>query len=126
MSDFSYEDKKVVVTGGASFIGSHLVEELVKKGSKVKVVDNLSSGKLSNLSKVKRSIELLVGDLRDQAIGRLFDPFGINIVEDRVEVQFSGSVDIPELEGMPVDLQTVTFSKKELVKAILDTGTLLT
>jgi nucleoside-diphosphate-sugar epimerase len=40
---------KVLVTGGASFIGSHLVDTLVKHGAKVAVVDNLSSGRLENL-----------------------------------------------------------------------------
>ncbi len=40
---------KVLVTGGASFIGSHLVDRLVKEGAKVAVVDNLSSGSLENL-----------------------------------------------------------------------------
>lgn len=44
-----WKDKKVLVTGGASFIGSHLVDALVKEGAKVRVVDDLSSGKLPNL-----------------------------------------------------------------------------
>ena len=38
-----------LVTGGASFIGSHLVDALVERGARVRVVDNLSSGKLENL-----------------------------------------------------------------------------
>ncbi|RLG82330.1 MAG: UDP-glucose 4-epimerase [Thermoprotei archaeon] len=41
---------KVVVTGGAGFIGSHLVEELVRKGYEVLIIDNLSSGRLSNIA----------------------------------------------------------------------------
>jgi len=44
-----WADKNVLVTGGASFIGSHLVDNLVKIGAKVTVVDDLSSGKLENL-----------------------------------------------------------------------------
>ena len=44
-----WKDKKVVVTGGASFIGSHLVDSLLKAGSEVKVADDFSSGKISNL-----------------------------------------------------------------------------
>lgn len=44
-----WKSKKVLVTGGASFIGSHLVDALVKEGAKVRVVDDLSSGRLTNI-----------------------------------------------------------------------------
>ncbi len=47
---------QVLVTGGAGFIGSHLVEKLASKGHKVFVIDNLSSGNLKNLSKIKKNI----------------------------------------------------------------------
>lgn len=46
----NWQDKLVLVTGGASFIGSHLVDSLLNKGAEVRVADNLSSGKLSNLN----------------------------------------------------------------------------
>ena len=44
-----WTNKKVLVTGGASFIGSHLVDALLQKGAKVRVADNLSSGKIENI-----------------------------------------------------------------------------
>ncbi len=56
--------KRVLVTGGASFIGSHLAEDLVRKGATVVVADDLSSGKRVNLSLVADQIELSVGDLK--------------------------------------------------------------
>ena len=49
-----WKQRKVLVTGGASFIGSHLVDALVERGARVRVVDNLSSGKEENL---KRHLE---------------------------------------------------------------------
>ena len=58
-----YESKPVLVTGGASFIGSHLVEKLVDLGAKVTVVDNLSSGKLENLKEVWDKINFVKADL---------------------------------------------------------------
>jgi UDP-N-acetylglucosamine/UDP-N-acetyl-alpha-D-glucosaminouronate 4-epimerase len=53
-----------LVTGGAGFIGSHLTEELVRRGHQVRVADNLSTGKRSNLDHVS-GVEFLEGDLAD-------------------------------------------------------------
>jgi UDP-glucose 4-epimerase len=57
---------KYLVTGGAGFIGSNVVEELVKRGHEVNVLDNLCSGKLSNLSCVENKIRFFEGDIRDK------------------------------------------------------------
>jgi UDP-glucose 4-epimerase len=62
----AYGQKRVLVTGGASFIGSHLVELLVQAGARVTVVDDLSSGKVEHLSNVASEIELIRGDVRDK------------------------------------------------------------
>ena len=56
---------KALVTGGAGFIGSHLVGALRRKGVEVRVLDDLSTGKRSNLPK---GVELLVGDVADPAV----------------------------------------------------------
>lgn len=53
------------MTGGAGFIGSHLTEALVRRGHRVRVLDNLSSGRLLNLKAVRGRIEFIRGDLRD-------------------------------------------------------------
>ena len=58
-----WNETNVLVTGGASFIGSHLVDKLVSLGSKVTVVDNLSSGTLENLDQSKEKITFLNQDL---------------------------------------------------------------
>ena len=56
---------KFVVTGGAGFIGSHIVEQLLDDGHTVTVIDNLNTGKLDNLSKVLAKIDFIQGDIRD-------------------------------------------------------------
>ena len=55
----------VVVTGGAGFIGSHLVEALIEAGHRVRVVDNLATGYRKNLASVEGRFEWLEGDLAD-------------------------------------------------------------
>src|SRR5262245_26928417 len=57
--------KRVLVTGGAGFIGSHLVEALLERGHKVRVLDNFSTGKRNNLRAVRNDIEILAGDCAD-------------------------------------------------------------
>jgi UDP-glucose 4-epimerase len=59
-----------VVTGGAGFIGSHLVEALVGEGRRVRVVDNLSTGRRENLAHITRPVEFVEGDLADFALAR--------------------------------------------------------
>ena len=54
---------KVIVTGGAGFIGSHLVEYLSSEGHSVKVIDNFSTGRKENLEHVRDKIEIIEGDL---------------------------------------------------------------
>ena len=56
---------KILVTGGAGFIGSHIVEYLTQRGDDVVVLDNLSNGKMQNLSKVSDNINFVNGDVRD-------------------------------------------------------------
>ena len=60
---------KYLVTGGAGFIGSHLVEELLRRGEHVRVVDNLATGKRQNLAHVP-SAEFIEGDLADLEVAR--------------------------------------------------------
>lgn len=67
--------KKILVTGGAGFIGSHLVEELLRRGETVRVLDNLSTGKVANLEAAAAAAgapvpEFLEGDVADQALAR--------------------------------------------------------
>jgi len=61
---------KILVTGGAGFIGSHLVDALLSRGNQVRVLDNFCSGKAENLNHVKKDVELLRGDCADPTASR--------------------------------------------------------
>ncbi|APE06032.1 NAD-dependent dehydratase [Alteromonas sp. RW2A1] len=58
---------KAVVTGGAGFIGSHMVDLLVEKGLKVVVIDNLANGRLDNIAHHKEKIEFIRADISDKS-----------------------------------------------------------
>ena len=61
---------RYLVTGGAGFIGSHLVEELLRRGESVRIADNFATGKRENLPPASSRIELVEGDLADEAVAR--------------------------------------------------------
>ncbi len=61
---------KCLVTGGAGFIGSHLVEKLVEAGEDVVALDDLSTGKSSNIESVMDKIRFVKGDIRDEELVR--------------------------------------------------------
>ena len=93
-----------IVTGGAGFIGSHVVDALVARGDRVTVIDNLSSGKRSNLEgAVLRGAELAVADVRDSgAMAEIFD-------SARPEVVFhlAAQIDVRHSVERPADDATV-------------------
>jgi UDP-glucose 4-epimerase len=89
-----------VVTGGAGFVGSHIADALVGRGDRVTVIDNLSTGKRSNLERaVSGGAELVVSDVRDSgAIAEIFD-------EARPEVVFhlAAQIDVRHSVDQPAD-----------------------
>jgi len=72
------KSKKIIVTGGAGFIGSNLVDELIKQGHSVVVIDNLSSGKKENINS---SAKFYHTDVKDKTISEIF-------IKERPEIVF--------------------------------------
>ena len=57
--------KDFLITGGAGFVGSHLAKKLVLEGNQVTILDDLNTGKMSNLEEIKEKINFIQGDIRD-------------------------------------------------------------
>ena len=76
-----WKNQKVLVTGGASFIGSNMVDALLKRGAAIRVVDDLTSGKLENINDHVKAgrIEFIKADLRDTGVAEKTVK-GMNIV----------------------------------------------
>jgi len=93
--------KLALVTGGAGFIGSHLVEHLLTQGWKVRVLDELSTGHRSNLSAVEGKIEFIEGSITD----------GVTVerAAEGVEAVFhlAAKVFVPESFGKPEEYERV-------------------
>ena len=92
---------QVLVTGGAGFIGHHLVTALANRGARVRVFDDLSSGRTARLENLAGQIELAVGSVADSAAlaGAMRD----------VEIVFheAALVSVPQSIGRPLDYQLV-------------------
>jgi UDP-glucose 4-epimerase len=101
---------RALVTGGAGFIGSHLVERLVREGHQARAFDNLTTGKRENLAHVPGA-ELMVGDIRDtEALARAMSgcdlvfhqaaivsvPYSIEHPQESLDVNLRGTLNVLE------------------------------
>jgi len=119
-----------LVTGGAGFIGSHLVEELVKKGHKVRVIDSLIKGKLSSIKYLidQGKVELYEGDVRNRdavdeamkGVDYVFHTAGIHIEksvkspDDCISTNIQGSYNV-FISALNHNVRRVIFSSSSSV-----------
>lgn len=82
--------KRVIITGGAGFIGSHTAEEFLTNGYEVVVIDNLRTGSKENLKSIANKIEFIEGDIRDGAL------LAKTFKKDDVVVHLAAFVSVPE------------------------------
>ena len=102
---------KVLITGGAGFIGSHLSELLVQRGHEVVALDNLSTGRMENLSGLKgnSSFQLVIGSILDE---RLVDKYA-----ERCDIVFhlAAAVGVQLIVNHPLESLTTNIRGSEIV-----------
>ena len=108
-------NKGALVTGGAGFIGSHLVDALVRRGQHVRVVDNFSAGSMKNLKEVPASkLEVLRGDIRDERLMRRAVK-GVEVIYHQAALR-----SVPKSVDRPMDYHevnvTATFQMLRMAK----------
>jgi nucleoside-diphosphate-sugar epimerase len=111
-------NRKVMVTGGAGFIGSALVRELLLKGCRVVVYDNFVSGDMANLESVKSEVKMIEGDVRDPN-------FAATLATSKAELLFNLAAEpyIPGCYDRPRDFFEVNASGTlNVMLACLETG----
>lgn len=96
--------KTWLITGGAGFIGSHLVKELLRLGQRVRVLDNFSSGRRENLAGVEEQIQLITGDIQDTAAVRQAITGADYVLHHAALVSVAESMEKP-LETMDINVQ---------------------
>ncbi len=106
----------VLVTGGAGYIGSHMVHELIDRGEAVTVLDNLSTGFRSGVAPGAR---LVVGDVGDQALVQTL----IRKHDIRAIIHFAGSIVVPDSMVDPLGYyNNNTVKSRALIEAAVSSG----
>lgn len=111
---------EVLVTGGAGFIGSNIVDGLINEGHKVIIVDNLSSGKKENLNKEAIFYQL---DIRTQELGKIFKEHNItHVIHHAAQIDVQQSIKDPLFDAKNNILGTINLlerARKHEVKKII-------
>lgn len=108
---------RVLVTGGAGFIGSHLAHALVERGDQVRVLDNFSTGTRENLAGIEEDIELIEGDL--------LEPIHLEKAITNIEFVFhqAAFISVPEsIENPRICYQVNVQGTIELLEAARQAG----
>lgn len=100
---------KVLITGGAGFIGSHLCDSLVARGFKVSILDNLSTGSNNNVSHLMDKIEVFQGNIKDQKLVE-------SLVSDSDLVfHMAAAVGVKTILKNPIESMSTNFAGSEIV-----------
>lgn len=100
---------RVLITGGAGFIGSHLCDALVSDGKEVTIIDNLSSGSEKNIKHLEGKIKLVQGDIRDH---KLIESL---VAESNLILHMAASLGVDNILENPLESISTNFYGSEIV-----------
>jgi UDP-glucose 4-epimerase len=100
----------VLITGGAGFIGSHLVDSLIKRGDRVTILDNFSTGKMENIAHARNQVKVVEGSVLDTRLLK-------KIMSD-VEVIFHGAAVVGVVRAYKNPLQTLETNLKGTINTL--------
>lgn len=119
-----YTQQNVLVTGGAGFIGSHVVDEFVRRGALVTIIDDLSTGKMANLSRVGDKIDLRKMNLIHDDVRPILAEKDFKVI-----MHFAANAEVPTSVANPLmDFEknaVATFNLLEAVRAEAPTARLI-
>lgn len=115
----NWQDKEILVTGGAGFIASHLVDLLVEERASVTVIDNLKDGKLENLEESRNKICFKKIDVRDyEGLQEIIKEGEIKII-----FHFAANANVPySVEYPRYDFETNAIGTFNVLKSCIDNG----
>ena len=100
---------RVLITGGAGFIGSHLCDVLVAKGDEVSILDNLSTGSKDNIAHLKGKIQVSDGDIRDKALVESL------VAESDLVLHMAAALGVDNILENPIESISTNFYGSEVV-----------
>lgn len=100
---------RVLVTGGAGFIGSHLCDSLVFRGDKVTILDNLTTGTKKNIAHLEGKVNLFIGDIRDRKLVE-----GLVAKNDLI-LHMGAAVGVENILGDPIESISINYLGSETV-----------
>ena len=100
---------RVLITGGAGFIGSHFCDALVSDGKEVTIIDNLSSGSEKNIKHLEGKIKLVQGDIRDH---KLIESL---VAESNLILHMAASLGVDNILENPIESISTNFYGSEIV-----------
>jgi UDP-glucose 4-epimerase len=117
------QSKNILVTGGAGFIGSHLVDALLEWGAKVVVVDNLSTGRKENINPKAKFYKLDINSSAFENVFKKHRPEIVYMLAFNTNVPKSVREPLFDAQSVTGSLKTLEFSKKYGVKKVVFSST---